>query len=275
PDHVALAGDRPGVVAADLGVLGHAVVGEAPPPRIEHAQAARLGGDPQPVARVHVQGLDRVARQRLRIARFVAPDAEADAVVARQAVGGSDPDVAGLVAHDRVDAGGGQAVGDAERAQARHLGHARGGQPDPQRQHSRQQPTDPPHPAPPLLDGSHPLPDPRNPCPASQARPPRVTAIHVSRPRIADMTVRTAHRRALPALLLAIAFAPALGAAEAELAGYRLDPVHTRVLFGLDHAGYTTALGTVSGSSGAIAFAPGDWSRARVRVSVPLQRVDF
>ncbi len=93
------------------------------------------------------------------------------------------------------------------------------------------------------------------------------------------MTVRIANHRgtlpAVPALLLAIAFAPALGAAEGELAGYRLDPVHTRVLFGLDHAGYTTALGTVSGSSGAIAFAPGDWSRARVRVSVPLQRVDF
>jgi polyisoprenoid-binding protein YceI len=61
----------------------------------------------------------------------------------------------------------------------------------------------------------------------------------------------------------------------AGTAGYRIDPVHTRVLFGLDHAGYTTALGTVSGSTGAIVFDPGDWSRARVRVTVPLQRVDF
>lgn len=89
------------------------------------------------------------------------------------------------------------------------------------------------------------------------------------------MTVRNAARSTAAVLVLGLACVPSPGAAQGELAGYRLDPVHTRVLFGLDHAGYTTALGTVSGSSGAIAFVPGDWSRAGVRVSVPLQRVDF
>jgi polyisoprenoid-binding protein YceI len=101
------------------------------------------------------------------------------------------------------------------------------------------------------------------------------------------MTARTLAPRALTGCMLMTALAVAwpmpAGAADggpdrdagSDIAGYRIDPVHTRVLFGLDHAGYTTALGTVSGSTGAIAFDPDDWSRAQVRVTVPLQRVDF
>lgn len=91
------------------------------------------------------------------------------------------------------------------------------------------------------------------------------------------MTARKPALPALPAwiLALALAWAPAAAAADDGLRGYRLDPVHTRVLFAVDHAGYTTALGTVSGSTGAIAFDPGDWTRAKLRVTVPLQRVDF
>lgn len=101
-----------------------------------------------------------------------------------------------------------------------------------------------------------------------------MTAIHGSRPRIEGMTAR---KPALLALMLAIAWPLGAGAADDDtgLHGYRLDPVHTRVLLGLDHAGYTTALGTVSGSTGAFAFDPGDWSRAKLEVAVPLQRLDF
>jgi polyisoprenoid-binding protein YceI len=61
----------------------------------------------------------------------------------------------------------------------------------------------------------------------------------------------------------------------AQAAGYRLDPVHTRVLFGVSHAGFSTALGTVSGSTGMLAFDPGDWSSARLQVEVPLARADM
>src|SRR3546814_12449192 len=57
--------------------------------------------------------------------------------------------------------------------------------------------------------------------------------------------------------------------------GFRLDPVHNRVLVALDHADYSTALGTVTGSTGLVAFDPVDWSSARVDVSVPLERIDF
>lgn len=79
--------------------------------------------------------------------------------------------------------------------------------------------------------------------------------------------------RAWPLLALpALALPPA---ALAQAAGYRLDPVHTRVLFGVSHAGFSTALGTVSGSTGTLAFDPDDWSSARLQVEVPLARADL
>src|SRR3546814_19033028 len=64
-------------------------------------------------------------------------------------------------------------------------------------------------------------------------------------------------------------------AASAQAARYALDPVHTRVMFELSHAGYSQAIGTVSGSTGTLVFDPGDWSVARVEVSVPLLRLDL
>jgi len=61
----------------------------------------------------------------------------------------------------------------------------------------------------------------------------------------------------------------------AQPASYRLDPVHTRVLFSISHAGYSHALGTVSGSTGSLVFDPDDWSSAKVSVSVPMTRLDL
>lgn len=58
-------------------------------------------------------------------------------------------------------------------------------------------------------------------------------------------------------------------------ANFRLDPVHTRVLFAISHAGYSHALGTVSGSTGTLVFDPDDWSSAKVSVSVPMTRLDL
>ncbi len=74
----------------------------------------------------------------------------------------------------------------------------------------------------------------------------------------------------LPVLLL-FGMAPALAAP----AQYALDPVHTRVQFAIDHAGFSKAIGTVSGSTGTIVFDPEDWSTARVEVSIPIARVDL
>ena len=77
---------------------------------------------------------------------------------------------------------------------------------------------------------------------------------------------------ALPWLLLALA-----GPLHAQADTYRLDPVHTRVLLAVDHAGFSSALGTLSGAQGTLWFDPDaeDWRGARVEVEIPLARLDF
>lgn len=81
-----------------------------------------------------------------------------------------------------------------------------------------------------------------------------------------------AHRfRCLLAWTLACA-----GAAQA--AGpetYALDPVHTRVVFMVEHAGFSHAMGTISGSSGTLRFDRDDWRSAQLDVTVPLTRLDL
>lgn len=71
--------------------------------------------------------------------------------------------------------------------------------------------------------------------------------------------------------LLAVAAAPARAGAER----YALDPVHTRLLVAVDHAGFSRALGTVSGATGTLWFDPDDWTSARVEVEIPVDRLDF
>ncbi|WP_115049396.1 YceI family protein [Xanthomonas arboricola] len=73
----------------------------------------------------------------------------------------------------------------------------------------------------------------------------------------------------LPALLVASL------AATAAPVRYALDPVHTRVLFAVEHAGFSKALGTVSGTTGTLVFDPDDWAAARLDVTVPLHRTDL
>ena len=75
---------------------------------------------------------------------------------------------------------------------------------------------------------------------------------------------------------LTAVFALVCGAAfAAEPVRYALDPVHTRVMFAVQHAGFSNAIGTVSGSTGTLLFDPEDWSVASVEVSVPITRLDL
>lgn len=68
----------------------------------------------------------------------------------------------------------------------------------------------------------------------------------------------------------------AIPAAQAfERQTYAIDPVHTRVLFAVDHAGFSKAMGTVSGSTGTLVFDRDDWSSARLDVRVPVERLDL
>lgn len=79
-------------------------------------------------------------------------------------------------------------------------------------------------------------------------------------------------------LVLVLACAGAVGAPAARAAGpdtYALDPVHTRVMFAIGHAGFSTAIGTVSGSTGTLLFDRDDWRSARLDVRVPIARLDL
>lgn len=81
-------------------------------------------------------------------------------------------------------------------------------------------------------------------------------------------------RPSLPRLF-AIALLSATACAEAAPVNYALDPVHTRVVFAIGHAGFSNAIGTVSGSTGTMYFDPDDWNSARVEVTVPLTQLDL
>jgi polyisoprenoid-binding protein YceI len=85
---------------------------------------------------------------------------------------------------------------------------------------------------------------------------------------------------AMPRLCRSIAAIALVGAiaGSAQAAGpeaYALDPVHTRVLFAVEHAGFSKALGTVSGSTGTLLFDRDDWRSAKLEVSVPLTHLDL
>ncbi|AXK71370.1 polyisoprenoid-binding protein [Lysobacter sp. TY2-98] len=73
-------------------------------------------------------------------------------------------------------------------------------------------------------------------------------------------------RRLLPTLLLVPAFASA--------EQFAIDPVHTRVMVAASHAGFSQAIGAVSGSSGRVDFDDG-WANAKVDVTLPMQKLDF
>lgn len=77
----------------------------------------------------------------------------------------------------------------------------------------------------------------------------------------------------LSALLALLACLPP--AVAGEPARYAFDPVHTRVMFAIDHAGFSKAIGTISGSQGSLHFDVEDWASARLDVVVPMHRLDM
>lgn len=65
------------------------------------------------------------------------------------------------------------------------------------------------------------------------------------------------------------------GAEAAESIRYALDPVHTRIALAVDHAGFSKAIGTVSGSTGVLIFDPDDWQGAELKAHIPMAQIDF
>jgi polyisoprenoid-binding protein YceI len=82
-------------------------------------------------------------------------------------------------------------------------------------------------------------------------------------------------RSEVQTLLLCALLAAVPATQAAGLASYALDPVHTRVQFAIDHAGFSRALGTISGTTGTLRFDPDDWTTASLQADVPLTRLDL
>lgn len=63
--------------------------------------------------------------------------------------------------------------------------------------------------------------------------------------------------------------------AHAELRSYRLDPVHSRVVFSIDHIGLSKAIGSFAKPEGTLRFDPTDWTRAELQVDLELASLDL
>lgn len=64
-------------------------------------------------------------------------------------------------------------------------------------------------------------------------------------------------------------------AAQAELRSYRLDPVHSRVVFNINHIGLSKAIGSFAKPQGTLRFDASDWSRAELQVELDLASLDL
>lgn len=74
-------------------------------------------------------------------------------------------------------------------------------------------------------------------------------------------------------LPLALALAPAL--ANAEAVTYRMDPVHSQVVFNVDHNGFSRSFGRLRIAEGTVVFDRDDWSRSSVQATIDLTSIDM
>ncbi|HBK56508.1 MAG TPA: hypothetical protein DDZ76_09570 [Xanthomonadales bacterium] len=88
--------------------------------------------------------------------------------------------------------------------------------------------------------------------------------------------IRCGHRRC-PSVVLATLLAwPLIGSlAHAHARDYRIDPVHSRIVFFIDHAGFSRAIGTFSGIEGRIQFDPDAPEQTRIEARVPIASLDL
>ncbi len=56
---------------------------------------------------------------------------------------------------------------------------------------------------------------------------------------------------------------------------WRIDPVHSRVVLKVSHAGFSDSMATLSAITGSITLDPQDWSSAQVQAEIPLHSLDF
>ena len=100
--------------------------------------------------------------------------------------------------------------------------------------------------------------------PPLRSRTPRPAPLPVGKTIPPFPPPRGRRRRAAPdegsvpalARRLALALCACTGTAHAEVAHWRIDPVHTQVLFSVDHLGFSKPVGRFTGIAGTLAFDP-------------------
>lgn len=103
-------------------------------------------------------------------------------------------------------------------------------------------------------------------------RPSSATLLVIGRPAaLSEQATRM--RLAGPLLLLCLAFAPA--AASAEALSYQIDPVHSQVIFNVEHNGFSRSFGRLRVTDGTIRFDRDDWSKSSVDAVIDLTSVDM
>ena len=78
-----------------------------------------------------------------------------------------------------------------------------------------------------------------------------------------------------PSTLLGLALALVAGAAIAHPLDYRIDTVHSQVLFSADHDGYSNPVGRLAIARGWLRFDPDDWGGSKVVVDIDLASADL
>ena len=81
--------------------------------------------------------------------------------------------------------------------------------------------------------------------------------------------------RTLCLLLLSAGLSWPLLAAQAASARYQYDPVHSQVLFSIDHNGYSRPFGRLHLAHGWLQFDPKDWTTAATELDIDLASVDM
>lgn len=79
----------------------------------------------------------------------------------------------------------------------------------------------------------------------------------------------------IPRLLVLVLFLLATPFVRAAADRYELDPVHTRIVFFVQHAGFSRAIGTFSGINGTLMFDPDDPASATVQATVPIASLEL
>jgi polyisoprenoid-binding protein YceI len=74
-------------------------------------------------------------------------------------------------------------------------------------------------------------------------------------------------------LLLGLVLAPA--AASAEALSYHIDPVHSQVVFNVEHNGFSRSFGRLRITDGTVRFDRDDWSKSSVDATIDLTSVDM